>query len=117
MSPLTRLDLVASESVGEGGGLSLEAPVGPPAVARSARPLVRRPPLAWPGVEPDGVAQSAGHPPARMAAVLSPSTPDDQSRTWDGRVLDTKEKLLEFLAEVEDARAAGRSLDPDDNQS
>lgn len=51
-----------------------------------------------------------------MNAVLSPSTPDDQSRTWDGRVLDTKEKVLEFLAEVEEARASGRSLHPDDIQ-
>ena len=56
------------------------------------------------------------HRPARMNAVLSPSTPDDQSRTWDGRVLDTKEKVLEFLAEVEEARASGRSLHPVDNQ-
>lgn len=45
-----------------------------------------------------------------------PSTPDDQSRTWDGRVLDTKEKVLEFLAEIEEARQAGRSLGPDDDQ-
>jgi len=59
---------------------------------------------------------ASGRPPARMDAALSPSTPDDQSRTWDGRVLDTKEKLLEFLAEVEESRATGRRLDPDDNQ-
>ena len=45
-----------------------------------------------------------------------PATPDDQSRTWDGRVLDTKEKMLEFLAELEEARRTGRSLHPDDNQ-
>lgn len=45
-----------------------------------------------------------------------PSTPDDQSRTWDGRVLDTKEKVLEFLAEIEEARQAGRTLGPDDDQ-
>ena len=45
-----------------------------------------------------------------------PATPDDQSRTWDGRVLDTKDKMLEFLAEVEEARRTGRSFHPDDNQ-
>lgn len=45
-----------------------------------------------------------------------PPTDDDQSRTWDGRILDTKEKVLEFLAEVEEARKAGRSLDPYDKQ-
>ncbi len=44
-------------------------------------------------------------------------TPDDQSRTWDGRVLDTKEKMLEFLGEVEQARTEGRSLHPDDNRA
>jgi len=46
-----------------------------------------------------------------------PPTDDDQSRTWDGRVLDTKEKVLEFLAELEEARITGRSFHPDDNQS
>lgn len=43
------------------------------------------------------------------------STPDDQSRTWDGRLLNTKEKMLEFLAELEEARKTGRSFHPDDN--
>jgi hypothetical protein len=32
-----------------------------------------------------------------MRDVPAPSD-DDQSRTWDGRVLDTKESVLEFLA-------------------
>jgi hypothetical protein len=41
----------------------------------------------------------------------APSTPDDQSRTFDGRVLDTKAKMLEFLAEIEVARAEGREFD------
>jgi hypothetical protein len=40
-----------------------------------------------------------------------PSTPDDQSRTWDGRILNTKAKMLEFLAEIEVARAEGREFD------
>lgn len=31
-------------------------------------------------------------------------------------MLDTKEKVLDFLAEVKDARVTGRSLHPDDNQ-
>ncbi|CAN5560107.1 MAG: hypothetical protein ACR2JF_18580 [Iamia sp.] len=42
----------------------------------------------------------------RLAAGLPP-TSDDQSRTWDGRVLDTKEKVLEFLAELDEARNGG----------
>ncbi|MBW3580506.1 MAG: hypothetical protein KY431_05665 [Actinobacteria bacterium] len=46
----------------------------------------------------------------------APPRRDDQSRTWDGRVLDTKEAVLEFLAEVEEARKSGRSLDPHANQ-
>jgi len=32
-------------------------------------------------------------------------------------VLDTKEKVLEFLAEMEEARREGRSLDPLDFQA
>lgn len=52
----------------------------------------------------------------RMNATGRPSTPDDQSRTWDGRVLDTEEAVLEFLVEVEEARAQGRSLDPHDRR-
>ena len=44
------------------------------------------------------------------------ATDDDQSRTWDGRVLNTKEAVLAFLAEIEEARNDGRSLDPHDKQ-
>lgn len=51
----------------------------------------------------------------RINAVGLPPTPDDQSRTWDGRVLNTKEAVVEFLAEIEEARSEGRSLDPHDN--
>lgn len=40
-----------------------------------------------------------------------PSTPDDVSVTWDGRRLDTKDKILAFLAEIEADRTAGVSLD------
>jgi hypothetical protein len=39
---------------------------------------------------------------------LPPPTEDDQSRTWDGRVLDTKEAVLEFLAEIEETRKVSR---------
>jgi hypothetical protein len=42
-----------------------------------------------------------------------PPTPDDQSRTWDGRTLDTKQAVVDFLAELEAARLEGRSLGPD----
>jgi hypothetical protein len=34
-------------------------------------------------------------------------TPDDVSITLDGRRLDSKEKVLEYLAEIEAERAAG----------
>ncbi len=63
-----------------------------------------------------GPTTETGHPPAVMTAVISPSTPDDQSRTWDGRVLNTKEAMLEFLEEIEETRRSGRRLDPHDNQ-
>lgn len=48
---------------------------------------------------------------ARMRAGGSP-TPDDVGiKTFDGRHLKTKEEILEWLAEVEADRAAGRLLD------
>jgi hypothetical protein len=52
--------------------------------------------------------------PGELNAFLrggGPSTPDDQSRTFDGRVLDTEAKMREFLAEIEVARAEGREFD------
>lgn len=51
----------------------------------------------------------------RINAVGLPATPDDQSRTWDGRVLNTKAAVVEFLVELQKARSEGRSLDPHDN--
>ncbi len=42
----------------------------------------------------------------------APPTPDDQSRTWDGRILNSKEAVLEFLAELEEIRTSGGSLHP-----
>ncbi len=42
----------------------------------------------------------------------SPPTPDDQSKTWDGRVLNSKEAVLAFLEEVDAARREGRALGP-----
>ena len=41
-----------------------------------------------------------------------PATCDDQSKTWDGRVLNSKAEVLAFLEEVEVARREGRSLEP-----
>lgn len=41
-----------------------------------------------------------------------PPTPDDVSITWDGRRLDSHEKVLLFLAELDDARSSGRPLGP-----
>jgi hypothetical protein len=48
--------------------------------------------------------------------AAGPSTRDDQSRTWDGRVPNTKQKMLEFLAELEETRKAVRSFHPYDNR-
>lgn len=48
---------------------------------------------------------------ARMR-VGGPSTPDDVGvKTFDGRHLQTKEEILEWLAEIEADRAAGRTVD------
>jgi hypothetical protein len=44
------------------------------------------------------------------AATGGHATPDDQSVTSDGRVLDTKEKVLAFLTELDAARREGRSV-------
>ena len=41
-----------------------------------------------------------------------PSTADDVSITWDGRRLDSREKVMSFLAELDDARSSGRTLGP-----
>lgn len=38
-----------------------------------------------------------------------PPTPDDVTVLFDGRRLDSKEKVLEWLAEIESDRTAGRS--------
>lgn len=40
-----------------------------------------------------------------------PPTPDDQSVTGDGRVLDTKEKVIQFFAEIELIIAEERRLE------
>ena len=40
-----------------------------------------------------------------------PPADDDVSITWDGRAIDTKEKLLAWLKEIEAHRAAGVTLD------
>ena len=42
-----------------------------------------------------------------------PPTNDDMTVTLDGRRLDTKEKVLEWLAEVEADRARGAPVVPD----
>ncbi len=68
-----------------------------------------------PITKPPAARLERGELNARMKD-LPPATDDDQSRTFDGRVLDTKEKVLEFLAEMEQARKDGRSLDPCDRQ-
>jgi len=41
-----------------------------------------------------------------------PPTADDVSITWDGRRLDSKEKVLRFLAELRAARRNGVALGP-----
>lgn len=50
---------------------------------------------------------------ARMRAG-GPPTPDDVTILTDGRHLDSKEAVLEWWAEVEAERAAGRMVVPDD---
>ena len=42
-----------------------------------------------------------------------PPTDDDVTVLWDGRRLDSKEKVLQWLAELEEARKAGDSAAPD----
>ncbi len=48
-------------------------------------------------------------------AAAPPPTPDDVSILFDGRRLDSKEAVLEWLAEVEADRKAGRFVDLDDD--
>jgi hypothetical protein len=40
-----------------------------------------------------------------------PPTDDDVMITWDGRVINTKEKLLAFLKEIDAERAAGLTFE------
>jgi hypothetical protein len=42
-----------------------------------------------------------------LFAAAGAPTPDDVSITLDGRRLDTKDKVLAFVAELEQERAAG----------
>jgi len=44
---------------------------------------------------------------AEVARDAQPRTADDVSVTWDGRRLDSREKVLAFLAEVEASRDDG----------
>lgn len=50
---------------------------------------------------------------AAAGKIDRPRTADDVSITLDGRRLDTKEKVLAFLAEIEADRAAGRPVVPE----
>lgn len=45
---------------------------------------------------------------AEAARAAQPRTADDVSITWDGRRLNSREKVLEFLAQLESERAGGR---------
>jgi hypothetical protein len=47
---------------------------------------------------------------AAAGRIERPPTSDDVSITMDGRRLDSKEKVLAFLAEIEADRAAGRTI-------
>jgi hypothetical protein len=47
---------------------------------------------------------------AAAAKIDRSPTPDDASVTLDGRRLDSKEKVMAFLAEVEADVAAGRTV-------
>lgn len=60
----------------------------------------------WPAARPV--------PEARVLGMRAggPSTPDDVGvKTFDGRHLTTREEILEWLAEIEADRAAGRFVD------
>ena len=48
----------------------------------------------------------------RINANGRPAASDDQSKTWDGRVLNSKAAVLAFLEEVDVARREGRTLEP-----
>lgn len=48
---------------------------------------------------------------AELVRHARPPTPDDVSITADGRRLDTKDKVLAFLAEIEADRAAGVTVE------
>ena len=45
------------------------------------------------------------------ADVGRPPTPDDVTITLDGRRIDSKEKAIAWLAEIEADRAAGKTAD------
>lgn len=45
---------------------------------------------------------------AEAARDAQPRTADDVSITWDGRRLDSREKVLAFLAELQASRDNGR---------
>lgn len=49
---------------------------------------------------------------AEAVKIAPPPTADDVSITWDGRRLDSREKVLAFLAEIEAARSGGNPLGP-----
>lgn len=49
----------------------------------------------------------------RSRRLTLPPTNDDTTVTLDGRRLDTKEKVLEWLAEVEADRASGAPVVPE----
>jgi cytochrome c biogenesis factor len=63
-------------------------------------------------VASDGIQLTAAELEAKMR-VGGPRTVDDVSITLDGRRLDSKQAVLEWWAEVEVERAAGRSVDLD----
>ena len=46
------------------------------------------------------------------AATGGAATPDDQCRTWDGRLLNSKAAVLAFLDEVNQAWSEGREIGP-----
>jgi hypothetical protein len=48
---------------------------------------------------------------AAASNIDRPPTPDDVSITLDGRRLDSKEKVLEFLAEIEAERSSGMTTE------
>lgn len=75
--------------------------------------LTKESPGHWYRADVDDVRLALSFQELAEAVGTAPSpTADDVSITWDGRRLDSKEKVLAFLAEIDTARSNGVTLGP-----